>query len=468
MHRRTAEYAKQHGLFEAGSTVVAGVSGGADSVALLYILKSLESDLSIRVCAAHFNHRIRGESADRDENFVRELCKRLAVPLLCGGADVPQAAREEGKTLEQAARDLRYTFLEEARQHFGADSVAVAHHMDDQAETVLMHLVRGAGLTGLCGMQPKRDRIVRPLLFARRDEIEAYLAQRSIPCRTDETNLQREGARNRIRLDVMPYLSAHLNENAAENIARAALLLAEDEGYLAQEAQRALLAAKRDENAYDRQALLALAPPIRSRSLRIALALAGAEKDVEKKHIEAVTSLLAAETGASLDLPAVRAETEYARIRFVPACTEKTAAAYETPLNLCGETRTPLGSFFAEETDPKEFAPDGFTANFDRDKLPGGLTVRTRRPGDRFFPLNGPGRRKLKEYLIDKKVPRRERDVPLIAAGEEVLFLPGFTAAETVKVDGETKRILRVRYIPNEQNRSANMRSYIHIINQGE
>ena len=224
-----AEYAKQHELLEAGSTVVAGVSGGADSVALLHILKALEERLSITVAAAHFNHRIRGESADADEAFVKALCERLSVPLLCGGADVLKAAKEEGKTLEQAARDLRYAFLEEARQHFGAAYIAVAHHMDDQAETVLMHLVRGAGAAGLRGMQPKRGRIIRPLLFLRRQEIEAYLAENSIPYRTDETNLLREGTRNRIRLDVMPYLSEHLNEHAAENIAAAAALLGEDE-----------------------------------------------------------------------------------------------------------------------------------------------------------------------------------------------------------------------------------------------
>lgn len=448
MHRRTAEFAKQQGLFEAGSTVVAGVSGGADSVALLCILKALEETLSIRVCAAHYNHRIRGENADADEAFVRELCAARGIPLLCGSGDVPAAAKAEGKTLEQAARDMRYAFLEEARQHFGAAAVAVAHHMDDQAETVLMHLVRGAGLAGLCGMQPKRGTVVRPLLFLGRAEIEGYLSENRIPFRTDASNFERESTRNRLRLDVMPYLQAHINKNAAANMAEAALLLQADERYLSLEAEKALLAAKRGEDAYERQALAALAPPIRARALRQALSAAGAKTDVEKKHIDALTALLAGETGASLDLPAVRAETEYGLLRLVPAEAKAETQAFALPLNLEGETKTPCGSFFAETATPGDFAPDSFTANFDLDKLPAGLTVRTRRPGDRFFPLNGPGRRKLKEYMIDKKIPRREREMPLIAAGEEVLFLPGFTAADPVKVDGDTKRILRVRFIP--------------------
>ncbi len=448
MHRRTAEYAKQHGLFEAGSTVVAGVSGGADSVALLHILRALEEEFSIRVAAAHFNHCIRGRSADEDEAFVKALCESLSVPLLCGRKDVPKAAKEEGKTLEQAARDLRYAFLEEARQHFGAASIAVAHHMDDQAETVLMHLIRGAGTAGLTGIQPKRGKTIRPLLFLRRREIEAYLAENGIPYRTDETNLLREGTRNRIRLDVMPYLSAHLNENAAENIASAAALLREDDSYLCMEAEKALLAAKRDENAYDRASLSALPAPIRSRALRCALALAGAERDVEKKHIDALTVFLGAQTGRSISLPGLRAETEYALVRFLQA-EEAETGAFQLPLRLSGETKTPLGSFFAEEIAAADFSPDPFTAHFDMAKLPGDLTVRTRLPGDKFFPLNAPGRRKLKEYLIDKKVPRRERDVPLIAAGEDVLFLPGFTVADTVRIETGTERILRVRFIPN-------------------
>ena len=448
MHRRTAEFAKQHELLEAGSTVVAGVSGGADSVALLHILKALEERLSITVAAAHFNHRIRGESADADEAFVKALCERLSVPLLCGGADVPRIAKEDGKTLEQAARDLRYAFLEEARQHFGAAYIAVAHHMDDQAETVLMHLVRGAGMAGLRGMQPKRGRIIRPLLFLRRQEIEAYLAENGIPYRTDETNLLREGTRNRIRLDVMPYLSEHLNEHAAENIAAAASLLGEDEDYLCLRAEEALLAAKKGEHTYDRQAILSLPSPLRSRALRHALALAGAKQDVEKKHIDALTALLSAETGRSISLPSLRAETEYGCIRFLPAQEEAETVAFSLPLIRNGETKTPLGSFAAEEITPAEFAPDPFAAHFDMEKLPEGITVRTRQPGDRFFPLNAPGRRKLKEYLIDKKVPRREREVPIIAAGEEVLFLPGFTVSDTVKIETGTERILRVRFIP--------------------
>ena len=448
MRQRVADFIAQHDLLRAGASAVVGVSGGADSVALLHMLTALAPSMGFTVCAAHFNHGIRGAAADADEAFVQRLCARLGVPLFCGRADVPSLAESRGQTLEQAAREARYAFLEEARVHFGADVIAVAHHMDDQAETLLLHLARGAGLAGLVGMKPRRGRVIRPLLPLRRSEIEAYLSQEGLSFCTDETNLLRDSTRNRIRLDVLPYLAEHVNPAIVPALCAASELLAQDEAYLCEAAGQRLLSVQRGENAYDRAALAALPPALLGRAVRMALAAAGAEKDIERTHVEQVIALLQGRTGARLYLPGVDVWVDYALL-CVGRLPEEAPEPFEVPLVRAGETRTEKGVFLAEEVPPERFVRDPFIACFDLAKLPAeGLSVRSRRPGDRFFPLNAPGRRKLKEFFIDRKVPRAEREVPLIACGQEILFVPGFSVADTVKVDAKTARILRVTYIP--------------------
>lgn len=451
MRQRVADFIAQHDLLQAGSKVVAGVSGGADSVALLHTLWSLAPSMGLTLYAAHLNHGIRGASADADEEFVRGLCEFYGVPLYRGHADVPSLARSHGQTLEQAGRDARYDFLEEARRYFHADVIAVAHHMDDQAETMLLHLTRGAGLAGLTGMKPRRGRVIRPLLSLRRSEIEAYLLQEGLAFCTDETNLLRDGMRNRIRLDVLPYLAEHVNPAIVPALCATAELLARDETYLCENAERELAAARRGENAYDRTALAALPPALLGRAVRMALADAGAAANIERVHVEQVTALLRGRTGARLRVPGADVWADYALLRIGRLPEAADAEAFSLPLSRAGETRTPAGLFLAEEALPEAMVRERFTACFDLDKLPAeGLCVRTRQPGDRFFPLNAPGRRKLKEFFIDKKIPREKRGMPLIAAGQEILFVPGYCVADTVKVDERTARILRVTYIPRD------------------
>lgn len=448
MRQRVADFIAQHGLLQAGSKVVAGVSGGADSVALLHTLWSLAPSLELKLFAAHLNHGIRGASADADEEFVRGLCELYGVPLYRGRADVPSLARSQGQTLEQAGRTARYGFLEEARRYFDADVIAVAHHMDDQAETVLLHLVRGAGLAGLTGMKPKRGRIIRPLLSLRRSEIETYLAQEGLAFCTDETNLLRNGMRNRMRLDVIPYLTEYINPETVSALCAAAELLGQDEAYLSENAAHALAAAQRGEHAYDRAQLAALPPALLGRAIRMALADAGAAVNIGRAHVEQVCTLLRARTGAWLHLPGADVWLEYGCLR-VGKMPRQAAEGFRVPLARAGETQVPGGVFTAEEVGPEGFVRTPFTACFDADKLPDAeLCARTRLPGDRFFPLNAPGQRKLKEFFIDKKVPREKRGVPLVAAGQEVLFVPGYCVANTVKVDEKTARILRVTFLP--------------------
>ncbi|MDR0841740.1 MAG: tRNA lysidine(34) synthetase TilS [Christensenellaceae bacterium] len=438
-----AQTIRARGLLQSGQSVLVGVSGGADSVALLRALHALQGELNIRVYAAHLNHAIRAQGAGADEAFVRSLCEALSLPLMVEHIDV--RAHAAGKTLEQAARDIRYAFLERAREAAGASAIALAHHMEDQAESLLLHLARGSGLAGLCGMQYRRGNIIRPFLNLRRAEIEAFLAELNQPYQTDETNAERCAARNRLRLDVLPYLREHINPGIVPALCGACELLTEDEAYLLAAARSALAAAQTPAG-YDRAALAALPRPIASRALRLCLQQAGVPADVERKHIALLLDFLQAPTGKVLHLPHVSVY-----IRNESICIGgplPTAADFCVPFNLAGETRTPAGRFVAAPyAGPIE--PDSRIAYLDADELPEGISARTRRAGDLFHPLGAPGGKKLKDVLIDRKIPRDARSMPLLCAGNRVLFAPGIGIAEQVKITNSTRHILRVRYIPN-------------------
>lgn len=445
---KVGAYIDAHALIPSGARVLVGLSGGADSTALLRVLSALAPSGGFSVCAAHFNHQIRPGAAEADEEFSRELSLKLHVPFLAGRADVVGLAKAHSHTLEQEARLLRYGFLARAKLELGCDLIAVAHHMDDQAESILMHLSRGTGLAGLTGMRPKRDDLIRPLLAVRRSEIEAYLSENGFPYCTDETNLVASGTRNRFRLDVIPYIEKHVNPALVPSLCSAAELLLRDEDYLASEAEAALESARR-EGGYDREALARLPMPIKTRAIRRALSLVGAVVDIEREHVEKVSALLEGETGARLDLHGASVWISYGLVCF--GAYPENLDCYELPLAIPGDTAVPGGRFSARFIEGAAFTADPMTAYFDLDLLPRALTVRQRRPGDRFRPLGAPGGRKLKEFFIDKKVPRESRSTPLIASGSEILFVPGFSISESVKVTDGTGRTLAVAYISAEE-----------------
>ncbi len=426
-----------------GDRIIVGVSGGADSVSLLRVIQDLSIKLGLSIYAAHYNHGIRGENADGDSRFVSELCAALNVPLIIEQGNVPVYAGEHGQTMEQAARELRYGFLERARKHFNASYIAVAHHMEDQAESVLMHLFRGSGLKGLTGMRFKRDRIIRPMLDCRRKDIEEYLNDGGIPYRTDETNLVPDATRNRVRLDLIPYIEKHINSEVIPAICRMSELIQSDEAYLDSLAQEALNEC-RSGAGYSAKRFRILPKPILSRAIRIALARAGADKDIERAHVEAVEALLYGRTGAGADLPGLRAYMSYDTL-IIGNYTEH--MEFEVELNMDGTTDTPHGVFSTTmHSGSENIIYDSYTACMDVDKLKGRPCIRTRRSGDRFYPIGAPGSKKLKDYFIDKKVPRQERNMPLICVGNRVLFIPGFCVSQEVKVDENTALMVKVKF----------------------
>lgn len=318
-----------------GRTIVVGLSGGADSVALLDALASLRRRRGLRVVAAHLDHRLR-EGSEKDAAFCEELCRRLDVPLRCGAADVrARSAREKGG-VEQAARRERYAFLRRVRDEEGATAIAVAHTRDDQAETLLLRLLRGAGATGLAGMRSRSGDLLRPLLTVSRQEVLAHLGERGLAWREDPSNADLGHRRNRVRLELLPYLQERFNPGVRATLARTATLLAEEAAHLQAEAEELLGRVAREEGQalVLRRAPLAEAPTAVARAaIRQALRRAGGLAQVGAVHVERVLQLARAKapSGRRLPLPGGR-EARFTRdeVRFQEGA-EKATKAVSSP-----------------------------------------------------------------------------------------------------------------------------------------
>jgi tRNA(Ile)-lysidine synthase len=419
--------------------VLVAFSGGADSTALLLSLRELLFEGKIGgLFAAHLNHGIRGERANRDQRFCEALCSELEIPLAAETTDVPAYARAHGQSLEQAAREVRYAFLERAREAFHADVIATAHHRDDQAETLLLHLIRGSGTSGLGGMKPKNGRIIRPMLSLSRAEILVYLAEREASYCEDETNAENGAQRNRIRNELLPILCG-FNPNIAETLCKTAALVSEDDAYLtklAEDAEREILRG----DGLSREGLGVLPTPLSARILRKRLfALDGNVKETDIRRVQALTT---AKTGTRIELPAgfyAWTDATLLHIGDYPETQE-----FEIPFQMEGEIATPYGTIIARRVVNWQMPKDGDEAYLDLAALPEGLVVRTRQDGDRFYPLGAPGERKLSDVLTDKKIPKEARGMPLLCKGNEVYYVAGMTISQRARVTPETREILHI------------------------
>jgi len=422
--------------------VLVGLSGGADSVALLHNLQQcLRKNLLKGLSAAHLHHGIRSGSAVSDAAFCRRLCHEMGIPLAVGHVNVPGYVRDHSMSVEQAARHLRYAFLREQAEQAGASCVAVAHHAGDQAETILMHLIRGSARTGLAGMRMRNGDIVRPLLTHTRHDIEAYLAENGITYCTDETNAELHATRNRIRHELLPYMEG-FNPRISFALCRMAEHMAADEDYFSAIAKEALESSRRG-SGYIRDKIAVLPKPIQSRVVMALVSdcLCG---DVVSSDVQRVTALLTARTGSCIQLRGGHAawlENEILCLGKVPH-----AQFYETAFIPYGETILPGSRFISKRAERFEKTTDGFSVCVNAAKIPQDAVVRTRRDGDRFFPFGAPGRRLLSDYLTDRKCPRTKRDMPLLCDGDEVLWVAGYSVSERLRVNTATEDIMQIWY----------------------
>jgi len=396
-------------------SVVVGLSGGADSVALVHALASRER---LRVTAAHLDHGLRPESRE-DAAFCRRLCRALGVPFRSTRADVRARAARDGGGLEEAARDERRAFLEKVRAAEGADAVLLAHTRDDQAETVLMRLLRGSGSAGLGAMRARAGAVLRPMLRVSRAEVLDHLAAHGLEWREDPTNADPAILRNRIRHELIPYLEQRFNPAVRDALARAASVLAEEADFLAGLGEGLPMGVEGGTAVLRwRRAIASAHPAVARLMVRRAVREAGGLRGVSLEHVDAILDLAAREapSGRRLPLPGGReAAIHFDEIHIGPA--RKAAEDYDAVLDVPGRASLPDGRVVvARPSRGPGAAAVGVPA--------GPLTVRNRRPGDR---VRSSGREvSLRRFLMDRRVPAADRDrVPLVACGRTIVWIAG-------------------------------------------
>ena len=440
MKAEVARFCREEGLFSAGDRVVCALSGGADSMAMLWCLHSLQAELGITVSAAHFNHRLRGAEADRDEAFVRAFCAGRGIALTVGSADVAKYAAAHGKSVEEAARECRYAFL----QALPCDKLATAHTADDNAETVLLHLLRGSGLRGLCGIPPRRGSIVRPLLSVTREQVAAFLRAENIAWVEDSTNAEEFCARNRLRRRVMPELRA-LSPQLSGHLSTQSRLLREEDAYL-DELAAALL---REEDGVFACAPLREAPPVLQRRALRLMTRRVLPQDVTFAHIAALQALLVSpDPSAQCDLPGgFIARRRYDGLELTRPSPETFP---ETPLSVPGETLLPVPGLkiTCEITENfKKIANTPFRFAIKYDMITQSI-LRPRRSGDRMS-TDGVHTKTLKKLFIERRVPRAQRGVTaVLASGSNVLAVAGIGAdVRYIPAAGEPAVLIQIEFI---------------------
>ncbi|MCL2812687.1 MAG: tRNA lysidine(34) synthetase TilS [Clostridia bacterium] len=429
----------------AGARVLVAVSGGADSVALLRLFCAMREEQSFTLYAAHLDHGMRGQASQEDARFVSGLCQALDVPCILGARDVPSLAAQLKTGPEDAARQARYAFLEEARISVGARYVALAHHLEDQAETVLLRLLRGCGLAGLTGMRDSRGAYIRPLLGEHRQALRGYLRHMGQGWREDETNADPAYARNYVRVRAMPALKA-LNPNLAQALAGMAGRLAVDEDCLNRLAQELLQYKPMPYGLCLRAGPLRGAhEALRRRALMIAWGqLEGLER-LQAHQVEALSALLDASAGANCNLPGDW-HGLCGREHLHLLAPDSPDPPEPMPLRLEGETRWPGGLLRARPARPGELGDGKRTQVLDGDALQNAV-VRFRQPGDRFRSLGAVGSQPLKQTLIDRGIDRPFRGlIPLVVGDGRVLWLIGLLPGGDAAVTLHTVRPIHFTY----------------------
>ncbi len=484
MLKKVSEYAEKYHMLSAGDTVVTGISGGADSVCLLLLLSAMQEKMNIRLLAVHVNHKIRQE-AGRDAAFAEALCKKLGVSFFLVEENVAALAKKEGISTEEAGRQVRYRAFENVLRENASEAVkkgqakiAVAHNLNDRAETMLFHLFRGSGLKGLTGISPVKERdsgipVIRPLLGIKRSEIEAYLTEKGINWCIDSTNEEDTYTRNRIRHHILPFAEEAVSGGAVTNMGRAADILAETEDFVQKETHKAYTDCATEtigEVFFSIEKVLAYHPLLQKQMLLYCLErLTPGRKDITAVHIEDMLSLFEKEGNRTIHLPyGLAARREYDKVivekrqghNEVQACIPAGAGSFLTvPLTVMlpdpGEAPVTIR---LSETECMEFSvfpyektmnipQNQYTKWFDYGKMSKSLRVRTRQTGDYFTFNEALAKKSVQDYMVEQKIPRQKRDeIFLVAEGSQILWIVGYRIGSYYKVSTETQYILQVRF----------------------
>ncbi|MGL4790188.1 MAG: tRNA lysidine(34) synthetase TilS [Anaerotignaceae bacterium] len=437
---------EKYNMLDYGDKIIVGLSGGADSVALVLTLLSFREKYNLEIFIVHINHGIRGEEGSRDEEFSRNFAKVHGLWFKVFYFDVPKIALDRGISHEEAGREVRYLSFNECLKEVGGNKIAVAHNQNDQAETIIMRLCRGTGLTGIRGISPKRGNIIRPLIDCSRIDIEKYLFEKNQKYCVDSTNLESMYTRNKIRLEVLPILEKGVNKNAVKNMAKTAQLIDCEEDLLEtltiQTYKTALVSETTDTITLKIQALKDTHLSLKRRVIRLCInKLISQIKDISYTHIDLALKLIDTETGKMLDLPKkLQIYREYENLVI-----KKNNSKENVELKYVLKEDKPV---FIEKKQinveiSKKIRKNLYTKAFDCDKIQGSLTLRNRLPKDIISLGNGRGHKKLKDYFIDKKVPRGDRDTLLVLAMDnQILWLENHNILNDFHATDNTKEVL--------------------------
>ena len=463
MENKVLNYIKENKMIKAGETVVVGVSGGADSVCLLHMLSKHRKVLDIKLVVVHIHHGIRGESADRDALFVEEMCKKEDIPFYLYKYNIPSLAKEKGMSEEEAGRYARYEAFNKCLKDNSVDSygkIAVAHNKDDLAETMLFNLIRGAGVKGLRGISPVRDNIIRPVLCLERREIEAYIKANNLTYIVDETNLTDEYTRNKIRLGIMPQIKESINEQVVAHMEATANNLAMIDDYMESQCEiemERIVKAKSDGVAVLAAGFDGLHKAMQGYLIkRCIYKVAGRAKDISSIHINSVVSLFGMNVGKKVNLPYnIIAVKEYDGVYIYTGKEDNNSSRkemYAVDIERIGEYSFNDGKLnvtlsIEEDTyNDSIFMENECTKWIQCDIMKVNFQLRTRRQGDYIIVDEKGSKKKLKDFFIDKKIPKEERDdILLLANGDEIVWIVGYRLNYRYRVQNEYAKIYKLQ-----------------------
>lgn len=459
MYKKVLTYIEDNSLIKAGDRILVALSGGPDSVCLLNLLIELRDNLKIEIGAAHLNHMLRGKDALGDEAYVREICERYNIPCYVKQVDINKYAKENKLSSETAGRDARYNFFDEIISKHGFNKIATAHNANDQAETILFRLMRGTGLEGLGGIKASRDdKIIRPILCLSRDEVESYIEEKHLNPRIDKSNFEKIYNRNKIRLDMLPYIKEHFNNDIVQTLNRMSILLQKDNDYLENLSKDYYnkYCFIIDDSMVIKHEAFDEDEAIISRVIRYALVEhSKSSYDFEMKHINEVIQLAKKNSGKRVDLPnKIYAENIYGDIYIKKKVKkEKTDIKSEIIIDkqeLDGKVIQFNDykiefSIITNNDEKVLFNKDKLKKYFDLDSIENSVVIRKRKDGDKITPLGMKGSKKLKDIFINEKIPKEERDyIPIVEFDGNIAWVTGIKASEEYKVKNSSKNILKI------------------------
>ena len=474
LRKQVAGVIREYDLFRANDRILIGVSGGPDSVALLSLIynTSRTNPPYSEIFITHLNHLIRGRESDEDERFVTALAEKYDVSLITEKRNVIEIARERNISLEEAARDERYKFFASAAEKTGANVIAVGHNADDNAETILHRIIRGTGITGVSGIRPKRKltpvstiTLVRPLLFTWRKDITAYLEEENLSYRVDSTNIEKDKLRNRIRLELIPHLEENYNAKIKKSLSKLGETAVQNSDYLETETKvlfdDVLINKESDNIVLDINRLKESPQILQQMIIKEAIILLDIPlKKISNRNYKDILNTLNSTKRSAINVVKkylnVRREGSELHLSKNKYCVEESPFLSEMEIKVPGETE--LVDMNCRVTTEIREIKNGFLEEFkqnktnneeavDFDKVSMPLTVRTRKPGDKFCPLGSRGVKKIKDFFIDKKVPVMERDtVPIVTMNGEPIWIVGFRIDDRIRVSEETTNLLVMKF----------------------